>query len=182
MLQDDIKEIMSKKCVVASKTPNISKGYQLKKSLEKKWMSKHDFMRWYDVLHDTTFKSVDIQIELGEAKALVRLYHHRVNQNKRLSAEQQDAINAFKGKVERHLADTLSFNIDNGFFVRLSSRSPKDATMFEPYLSRTKQAMYDILESKLRNGEENDYNTQTIAFFQACVNEMRVCFDLILLY
>eukprot|EP01084_Bolivina_argentea_P132763 234292_1 len=172
--KDEVKDIMSKQCVTASKNPNISKGYQMKKSLEKKYMSKHDFMRWYDVIKFATFQSIDIPIELDEARALVRLYHHRVNRNKPLSSEQQDIINKFKNKIQTQLNNDISFNIDNGFFVRLSSRSPKDATMFEPYLNRTKKTMYKLLQNKLNNGFENDYNTQTIAFFQACVNGMRV--------
>eukprot|EP01083_Nonionella_stella_P086535 240474_1 len=166
--------IKTKKCVIASRTPNISKGYQQKKALEKKWMSKHDFMRWYDVIQEFTFPSVDIPIDLDEAKALVRLYHHRVNRNKPLTTQQHDTLTKFKDKIQNYLEHKISFNIHNGFFVRLSSRSPKDATMFEPYLNQTKQTMYKILQQKIKDGEENDYNTQTVAFFQACVNEMRV--------
>ena len=147
----------------------------MKKALEKKWMSKHDFMRWYDILHQHTFKSIDIPIDIEEARALVRLYHHRVNKDKPLSTEHQTAIDKFKEKIQSKLDPSpFDTDIENGFFVRLSSRSPKDATMFEPYLSRTKRSMYNILSQKIKSGEHNDYNTQTIAFFQACVNEMRV--------
>ena len=160
--------------MIASKRPNVSKGYQIKKSLEKKWMSKHDFMRWYDILHEHTFKSIDIPIDLEEARAMVKLYHHKVNKNKPLSTEHQTAIDGFKSKIQSTLDNDTNIDTSNGFFVRLSSRSPKDATMFEPYLTQTKKSMYKILKQRIKNGEPNDYNTQTIAFFQACVNEMRV--------
>ena len=174
ILPKEVRNVMSKKCVIASKSPNLSKGYQQKKALEKTWMSKHDFMRWYNVIKDATFQSIDISIDLNEAKALVRLYHQRVNRNKPISTEQQNTINKFKHKIQTRLNNHTSFNIENGFFIRLSSRSPKDATMFEPYLNRTKKAMQTLLKDKLKNGFENNYNTQTIAFFQTCVNEMRV--------
>merc|ERR550539_1441581 len=118
--EDDV--LLKKKCVIASKSHNISKAYQQKKALEKKWMSKHDFMRWYEYLQDFTFKSLAISIELDEANSLVRLYHHRVNKNKPLSPDQQNSINKFKKKIQKRLSNNSSFDTNAGFFIRLSSR------------------------------------------------------------
>ena len=164
---------------------NVSQGYKQKKKLEKDAMSIHDFSEWFNLIKEHTFESISIIITKDEALAIVRLYHHRVNNGKSLSDVESKHLHNFQSKINQILSTRPDYTND-GCFVRLSSRSPKDATMFEPYLTHTKQRMYDNLTKMLLSDNNNtnnnnnnnsnvmSKNTLIIAFFQACVDGMKV--------
>ena len=109
------------------------------RELEEEWMSKHNFDQWYNILQTDTFSSMLIEITEAEGIALSHLY----KQNKLKSSQDIDekekennsnVIEQLKQKITSKLTDQYSnISSKNGYFIRLSCRSPKDAVMDEPY-------------------------------------------------
>ncbi|XP_065198190.1 uncharacterized protein LOC135829724 [Sycon ciliatum] len=106
-----------------------------------------DVESWYDWLGaGHTFATHFVEVSLAEAQALLRWYHHRYNSRDAPASEQVRAL------VE--LRDRLTPILDEAgkdWFIRLSSRSPKDAgfldkSMFEEELERWRKVMQEDAE------------------------------------
>eukprot|EP01083_Nonionella_stella_P039472 107344_1 len=146
--------------------------------LEQQWMRKHNFHAWYDVLCDETFESISLDLDKNEGLALCVMYKNKMNRN--TDDKQWIDVNKTIGNLKTKIKATLQgSSFDHGYFVRLSSRSPKDAVMDDPYLSKTQNMMYQDLKYKLTQESQiyhNNLNTATISYFQSCLQCME-CLD-----
>ena len=150
---------------------------QKNQKLEQDWMGKHNFNQWYNILGAETFKSIMIDLSKEEASALALQYKinqqkHKINDENK-ETEFNNSIQQLKSKIETNINEKLE---SKHYFVRLSSRSPKDAPMWEPFLSKTQQLMYDDLKLKSNMKVENIYNLNdnTISYLQSCINCTKV--------
>ena len=110
---------------------------------------------WYDAVAHLTFPSTWFAVSAAEARAIVALNQarrqigwlqrnmsadeadypkgERADPRLALSAEHAEALSALERRIHNHV---LAF--PSGAFVRLSTRSPKDAPLFLPGLMRTR--------------------------------------------
>lgn len=106
-----------------------------------------DVETWYEWLRPITFHTSFVPLPLTSAEALVALYQHRYNSRPAPSPGQLAALLAFEGKIDREMAlgRRRDSHAEGGsgsgaggdgaggdYFVRLSTRSPKDAVRVRP--------------------------------------------------
>ncbi|OWF45332.1 cell division cycle protein 123-like [Mizuhopecten yessoensis] len=135
--------------------------------------------RWIQLLSDVTFPTVTCPFTLDDAKLFIECYK-RIFDNK--DAETAMAIDwkASLVSVEREHVANLTERLDSAMsvftkddgcaFVKLSSRSAKDAPMLQ---SRLKD-MYRQALGKFNETEQKQENTKIICLLQAAFDAMRV--------
>lgn len=92
----------------------------------------YDIEYWYENCKSFTFDTRFLPISLEEGKAIIEAdRHYSMNIVGSLDENVKNTISALEGKLKTIFDDIKQSNSDSnaGFFVRLSSRSPKDAGM-----------------------------------------------------
>lgn len=103
--------------------------YYRKKYIEWKNSQHQDAHHWIKFLDDrTTFPTRVLNMSLEQGIALRDLYQHRVNQKAKLNEKAIVALSKLQNEIDHAIQE---FGSDNtGVFVRLSTRSPKDALYY----------------------------------------------------
>eukprot|EP01122_Echinamoeba_exundans_P015346 TRINITY_DN7238_c0_g1_i1.p1 TRINITY_DN7238_c0_g1~~TRINITY_DN7238_c0_g1_i1.p1 ORF type:complete len:359 (-),score=61.52 TRINITY_DN7238_c0_g1_i1:115-1164(-) len=127
-------------------------------SRAKEYTDQYDVDRWYEKLQDITFKTEFAPVYRFEAEAITCSYQRGKS---KLTDAQKAALEKLEGRLEK-----LIEKFPQGAFVRLSTRSPKDAVLLSPKL-------YENLE-KFINDETEDPNADTVAWYKAAVHTMKV--------
>ena len=89
-----------------------------------------------------TFATTFVPVDVATAEAW-RIY----NRGGALSADEQQRMTTLKAEVERHIREVMTSGASHGAFVRLSTRSPKDALENSPAL---RKRATDLLRERLR--------------------------------
>lgn len=84
-----------------------------------------------------------VPLSLGQAKALARTYE-ALHMNKPLDKEELNTLDGLANSLDEVINNWRPGICDKGFFVRLNTRSPKDAKIFAPEMFQA------IEEDKLR--------------------------------
>ena len=141
-----------------------------------RWREQSDFdvEHWYELLRDHTFPTAIVPLPKEVAAAVQAAYSHRFLERAEPTAEQQAALQEYTA----HLQDECNKLGRDGFFVRLGSRSPKDADA----AMATRQAYEAELERRAEeDGAEDGYesvdeacNAQLRAYFEVAHRALRV--------
>eukprot|EP00007_Cunea_sp_BSH-02190019_P001082 CAMPEP_0174235266 /NCGR_PEP_ID=MMETSP0417-20130205/4772_1 /TAXON_ID=242541 /ORGANISM="Mayorella sp, Strain BSH-02190019" /LENGTH=348 /DNA_ID=CAMNT_0015313751 /DNA_START=167 /DNA_END=1210 /DNA_ORIENTATION=+ len=117
-----------------------------------------DCEAYYDQLQEYTYRSEFVPISIEEARALIGAYrtHARPDlSTHHLTGEQQDLLKALCSRVDSKLG-SCGFR-EGGAFVKLSSRSPKDATSVgERCMNLFEQFLRNVKEKEHREVTSND--------------------------
>ncbi|XP_033730566.1 cell division cycle protein 123-like [Pecten maximus] len=139
--------------------------------------------RWIQLLSDVTFPTVTCPFTLDDAKLFIECYK-RIFDNKDAETTMMTDWKAALASTEKeHLAD-LTKRLDSAMsifteedgcaFVKLSSRSAKDAPMLQTRL----KDMYKDALGTFEENEQKQENTKIICLLQAAFDAMRVtCAD-----
>jgi len=136
----------------------------------KRYSSLFDVEKWYTYLEAETFPTIFFPLEPEEISAILHTY--TLHNKKDLSSSEEEQIKGAK-KVISHLEDKLdrelprNVSLRGGAFVRLSTRSPKDAVLMLP-------ALKNELQNELRDIPPGDENADSIAWYCAVIKAMRV--------
>jgi len=117
---------------------------QLEKVNEK--VRESDIENWYDELKEFTYETYFVDITMEEGKAMHRLY------DARMKGETNHEDETLLKKITVNLQSTIDKFSGVGAFVKLSSRSAKDASVTS---NNTIKIFKDIL-SKIENPTDND--------------------------
>lgn len=133
----------------------------------------YDIDQWYEKCKDFTFKTVFLPITQTEAKVIIKQYEINIlKQNDKIFGEEDYEI--YK-KLEERIEDTLQANFYDEeedaavAFVRMSSRSPKDASFTS---DEFKQILKRKLMEKGRMLPEDVQNEEFISFFEAQIETL----------
>jgi hypothetical protein len=130
----------------------------------------YDIERWYAALGpELTFPTAFVEVLSTEAKALGTVYGERCLGRRSASAAENERVGELRDRIQEAM-DSLG----GGFFVRLSSRSPKDAAMptreaFEREVIRRTEAdggSYDVMDAAI--------NGSMRAFFEVGLQSLQV--------
>ncbi|XP_060075112.1 cell division cycle protein 123 homolog [Ylistrum balloti] len=135
--------------------------------------------RWIQLLNDVTFPTVTCSFTLDDAKLFIDCYKRIFDNKDAETSMATDWRSALLSAEEEHLAD-LTKRLDSAMsvftkedgcaFVKLSSRSAKDAPMLQSRL----KAMYKEILHKFQENEQKQENTKIICLLQAAFDAMRV--------
>lgn len=155
-----------------------------------------DLESWYTQFADVTFPSAFVPVSRQEARAILRSYrrvvlkgHGEEEIEQQAAAEQgeeehqrelgqvEQRLQELAGRAQQAMDDMERSCGSGGFFVRMSSRSPKDSAL-------GCQRMKRLLAEQLRassvalargHGPQWHQNSEFIAFFRAQIQALRVC-------
>eukprot|EP00035_Acanthoeca_spectabilis_P023431 m.449351 g.449351 ORF g.449351 m.449351 type:complete len:335 (-) comp19805_c0_seq1:91-1095(-) len=85
-----------------------------------------DFEEWYSLLEDVTPRSVVFDLTVETAQAMEAAYRANYNSGRALEPIEIELLVALETQIDDSLAEIPA----KGYFVRLASRSPKDAALF----------------------------------------------------
>ncbi|KAL6066399.1 hypothetical protein QOT17_009587 [Balamuthia mandrillaris] len=129
--------------------------------------------RWYEPIKDFTFKTVFLPLKQDSAAALSRACLVRLSGG----TEQQVLEHAQDGELLEELERVLEEAIrpfreaGNAAFVKLSSRSPKDATVAS---GKTDALYQEIIERFQQEGRVIDDNAKVCALYEAHLSALKV--------
>jgi hypothetical protein len=138
----------------------------------KHYQDSYGLNSWYHIpeLQTSTFRTVQLELSFEEAEAICKQYRKnlKIKDDKiNITEHQIELLNKLKIKLE----DTLKDQFPNGAFVKLNTRSPKDAPWRETS-NPVYQNTVDI-EMKKLNGNLTPNNVY-IAFLKAMNKCMKV--------
>ncbi|PRP78291.1 hypothetical protein PROFUN_13825 [Planoprotostelium fungivorum] len=115
---------------------------------------------WYDALREHTFRTETVDLSFEEAQSIVTVFLSKRQAGVDLSKERD---------ILQKLAVRLDWIIKNDFnrrcFIKLNTRSPKDAPIYDFNSQTVKKAI--ISEISRLEPQERDDNNETIAFVKA---------------
>lgn len=143
----------------STKVPSVADHKEMNRRLQE---ADVDF--WYEAIKDFTYESAFVPVSIDEAKAL--LAHHKQRQSgEEVSEAQQQTLAELTARVETALKPFLP----DGVFVKMGSRSPKDATnRFEA----AKKVLHQLIEGKDTNTMTPDELVNVV--FQAHISSFRL--------
>jgi len=112
--------------------------------------------KWFHNLKDQLIPSHLFPLSLEAAKALVASYEHTFMGKPDLTRDQQNALDSLAALIESEAEKWSPGLTQKGFFVRLSTRSPKDALIFHPKMFAAIKADCDQLRGEGKLVTEND--------------------------
>ena len=120
--------------------------------------------KWYEEIEECTFKTFFVAMTPEEGNVILQANKNYVNKNEP-SASEQEALDKMEAKLDAELS-----KFSSGGFVKLSCRSPKDATALAPeMIARYRAAM---IEHKA-NGDKIDDNLKVIELFTSHIQILR---------
>jgi hypothetical protein len=123
---------------------------------------------WYENIKEHTFPSFEIDLGVKEIDCI--LSHHRSNFTVRINHHLSDVEKETLKQLEVRIDEILQ-NMDGGAgFVKLSTRSPKDA-VFERSHPVVERYLNEVIANNIENREDNNL---LIILTQACNNAMKI--------
>eukprot|EP00005_Dracoamoeba_jomungandri_P004086 CAMPEP_0174251732 /NCGR_PEP_ID=MMETSP0439-20130205/1466_1 /TAXON_ID=0 /ORGANISM="Stereomyxa ramosa, Strain Chinc5" /LENGTH=321 /DNA_ID=CAMNT_0015332129 /DNA_START=15 /DNA_END=976 /DNA_ORIENTATION=- len=139
--------------------------------------SEHDFLEkihslnlenWYPLLSRFTFNTQFVDLSQIQARALVR-EHERVASIKAHEGEKENDKQTISNLENEINTKVATFGSDVGAFIRLSTRSPKDATLNHSKTNELFEQELDLLGDK-----REDENSRLIALIKSSINSLKV--------
>ena len=111
----------------------------------------YDFQQWYQAMEPVTFKTVQIPLSPDQGRAIIHAYKKLLN-HEAIEIAHEEKINELKNNLAEVFKQFTAQGISK-FFLRFSSRSPKDAGFSEYYRAR----MVEILQRLVYKYPQKDY-------------------------
>jgi len=153
-----------KKTATKEQTTNLNEEIKRDQQQKQDMNFIHDKIRntdlemWYDKIKDLTYETKFLPISLQEGKAM----HHFYESKGTLSPSQPETLNQLEQKLQQAIEEYSK----HGVFVKLSSRSPKDASV-------ASQKTIKIFEELLEKSPNND-NAKLIAINRAHILALKM--------
>lgn len=96
----------------------------------KQLLEQNNFDKWYDALKSELIPSHVFMISNAEARALARCYEHSQMGKESLTTQEQGLLDELSVKIEKEATVISGDILKKGFFVRMTTRSPKDSRIF----------------------------------------------------
>jgi hypothetical protein len=120
----------------------------------------YDFDRWFARLKQFTFRSDVLPITPPTARAMVKFYQHYFNIKHDLTREDVQLLKELEENIESSIRSiNKQVGGNNGVFVRMSNRSPKDGAVLLP----KDKTIASIYETALKGIDEDDNNNKMVA-------------------
>lgn len=136
--------------------------------------STFDVEHWYELLRGHTAETAIVPLPADVARALVASYRHRFLRRDEPTEAQLTALREYTARLQQDCAAMES----EGFFVRLGSRSPKDA---EAAVATREAYDAELQRRTVEDGAEDGYgtaddscNAQLRAYFEVAHQALRV--------
>jgi hypothetical protein len=157
-----LREVSLKRVVTKdSSTVQVSVGQE--KELNRR-LQEADVDFWYDSIKDVTYETTFVSVSPEEARAMAAHYKARTE-----GGEVDDGVTQTLANLKTRVEEALEPFREDGVFVKLDSRSPKDATnRFE--------AGKKILKEMLNNRDPNTFTPDELVnfVFQAHIASFRL--------
>jgi len=166
-----LKGVQLKKAETTEKGLNPQETlFQFRRNQEKANATNVD--KWYDGLKDELIPSKLIPLTKDQAKALLHYYQfQKMNQGNPLCKEENDQISSLASSIDAAVSEGNFLEKSGGFFVRLSTRSPKDCTILS---EKTKNAV-SLKRSELeKEGKTIDDNTLLGIIYRSSIQSLIV--------
>jgi hypothetical protein len=118
----DLSQVKLKRVETKDSSGVLANAIATEKEMNRR-MREADVDFWYDAIKELTYETVFVSITPKEAEAMASYYNANVS-----GAVPSDETNAVLAEVERRVDDAMKPFGGDGVFVKLASRSPKDAT------------------------------------------------------
>ena len=128
-----------------------------------------DIEVWYESLAPLTFQTAFVPIDPAEAEACITMYGASFLNRRKATADEVRRVKDLEEKLRTAMAAMAE---DAGFFVRLSTRSPKDAAMpsMQAYESEAARRTHEDEPADI----DGAVNAKMRAFFEVGVQALRV--------
>ena len=158
---------------------NITRQLCERKLLKRCEHISFDVESWYEILQSQTFYTEFLPISPSIAQAFVNYYQTRYNSKKIFSINDLQLIESIQHQLKQQIFNSKHKKFqNNGTFIRLSSRSPKDGN---PLASQTLIQFFHQELNRLQvkypneyNSIENKANMQMIAYSYAQFHAFKV--------
>jgi len=166
--------VVLKKTVVKDKSQDqeyLKKQYL--QSLESQKISEQtNIENWISRIEDIIIPCLLIDINVQQAQSLVRVYESTYMNKPALNQEEQETLKQLGQIVESLSVKRFPDCLSKGFFVRLNTRSPKDARIFSKLM---KEAIAkDVEKYKREKGKDVDDNAMLSIVYTNFVKNMKV--------
>lgn len=130
----------------------------------------YDIERWYETIRPLTFPTAFVEIRPEEATAMIASYGERYLSRRKPTSDEAACVVRVSEKVQTMMDRTGSSQ--DGFFVRLSTRSPKDAAM--PTRDEYEREAARRADEDEPEDMDAACNCQMRAFFEVGMQALRV--------
>ena len=172
--------VVPKSSALAQNMRDDDADYKAWKAERRRLTAPFDIERWYPTIMACTFPTSFVHLTPDEAKAMIAVYdntclHKRMpthEERKCIVQVRQRISDAMHTNIHPDAKDSTETNHNSGYFVRLSTRSPKDGAM------PTREAFEE--EAARRQGQDEpddldaDVNCKMRAFFEVGFQSLRV--------
>jgi len=135
------------------------------------YLMQFDVEKWYTAIQPHTFETHFVPLAIDEARAMAKRYKSsKVDDRVQLTEEEANLIEAVNKKISVSIDELKSRN--KTCFVRLSSRSPKDAGLDGD--AQLKQLLNEEINDFKQKGVAIDSNVKLQALFNASARLMEV--------
>lgn len=126
---------------------------------------------WVDSVREFTFRTWTVDLAYSEADAMVQHYQHTYNHRAALTPQQEEAMISLTKKLEDAIAPIIQQG-GEGAFVRLSSRSPKDAVLMPG--EATDRMMKVLTDDLKQEGHFVSHNREFCALMKVGTESLKV--------
>lgn len=131
-----------------------------------------DVETWYNWLEPVTFKTKCFALSVEQCKALITLYQHRYCSRRPATTEELTLLTGLEQSIDQAMTETCKDFQSSKFFVRLSMRSPKDASPVNP--SRFQEVLQTLIaDPRYGEGTSFDTNRKMVAVSD-CMSDLAV--------
>eukprot|EP01130_Rhizamoeba_saxonica_P001348 TRINITY_DN11212_c0_g1_i1.p1 TRINITY_DN11212_c0_g1~~TRINITY_DN11212_c0_g1_i1.p1 ORF type:complete len:367 (-),score=93.24 TRINITY_DN11212_c0_g1_i1:58-1158(-) len=135
--------------------------------------SRTNVERWYEDMKDIMIGAHIFDCTVEQGKAIVKAYEHSNFNKDPITEQEQRHLDQLATTIETEVEIGFPGALENGFFIRLNTRSPKDAQMFS---DRMKQAVEEDESAYLKETGKDviDDNAKLAIVYKNMVKTMIV--------
>jgi hypothetical protein len=134
-----------------------------------KYKNQYAIEAWYESIKEHTYKTEFLELSQDECRAIVNWYNDHIRAAK-LKKEIVDNENDKKilEKLKERIEDKIQvLEAKDGFFFKLSTRSPKDSIM-------ASNKLRDIMAEQLKSHPPKDENAKVVLYLDCMIRAFRV--------
>lgn len=105
---------------------------------------KFDVESWYELIKDVTFPTVMFDLSLPEAKCIIQAYRANLAREM-IPDETNKVLKELEKRIDQSIKQVIMKRNCSGVFIRIGSRSPKDAPIFDGYNIKACERMKTLL-------------------------------------
>ena len=172
---DMLKAVQLKHTTMPTKKPSLQSSSGPGQSEFEHSFRQSRVEKWVEVLSEFTFKTLVVPLPISEAERLIHAHavyeSTRTIDDARIQQLMKEFLNVMQSGIEQTIRKISRNQYLYGAFVRLSSRSPKDASIHFP--EDLRKHYERSLKAMSSSSRRIDDNSRTLALLQASTDIMR---------